>query len=617
MNEGRPSRAGRPKAGRRSGDQVSMLRTLRIKNLALVEDLTWELGPGYNVITGETGAGKSILIGALELVLGERADRTRLRSGADSATVEAVFEVQGWKVPLSEWLEQNGLEPCEEGRLVLKRTVTAVGTNRQFVNGTPTTLAVLKQLGDWLVDIHGPHDHQSLLHTRRQLDLLDAFGGVLELRDRFAGLCGERAVLEAQKAALGMDEAAYARRLDLLRHQVREIEEARLRPEEDEALQALHRRLSNAARLMQLARAALDLLSESESAILPQAGVMGRALQELHRLDPSAGEFLETHARAVEQWRALREDLSRYAERLEVDPEQLQEVEQRLDLIQSLKRKYGRTVADVLAFGERARRELETLEQREVELARLQQGLAEVDRKLRVLGAELTERRRKVIPVLREAVCRHLEDLGFRQSHFEVLLETELDAWTAGPPPSATGFDRVEFLFSPNLGEPLRPLRAIASSGELARVMLALKTVLAAQDEVPVLVFDEVDANVGGETAHAVGAKMREIAEHRQVLCVTHLAQVAAAATHHWVVRKVVRGGRTVSEMAPLDGAERVEELARMLGGRSEEALRHAAALLEGAQGAGGFGSAKGGESVQKPQETAGEGKSRRIRSKA
>jgi DNA repair protein RecN (Recombination protein N) len=594
-----------------------MLRTLRIKNLALVEDLTWELGPGYNVITGETGAGKSILIGALELVLGERADRTRLRSGADSATVEAVFEVQGWKAPLSEWLEQNGLEPCEEGRLVLKRTVTAAGTNRQFVNGTPTTLAVLKQLGDWLVDIHGPHDHQSLLHTGRQLDLLDAFGGVLELRNRFARLCSERAALEAQKAALGMDEAACARRLDLLRHQVREITEARLQPEEEEALQALHRRLSNATRLMQLARAALDLLSESESAILQQAGVMGRALQELHRLDPSAGEFLETHARAVEQWQALREDLSRYADRLEVDPAQLQEVEQRLDLIQGLKRKYGRTVAEVLAFGQQARRELETLEQREVELERLQQGLAEVDQKLRVLGAELTERRRKVIPVLREAVCRHLEDLGFRQSHFEVLLETELDRWTAGPPPSATGFDRVEFLFSPNPGEPLRPLRAIASSGELARVMLALKTVLAAQDEVPVLVFDEVDANVGGETAHAVGAKMREIAEHRQVLCVTHLAQVAAAARHHWVVRKVVRGGRTVSEIAPVDRAERVEELARMLGGRSEEALRHAAALLEGAQGAGGFGFSRGRESVQKPQETTGAGKFRRIRSKA
>ncbi|MEJ5237063.1 MAG: DNA repair protein RecN [Limisphaera sp.] len=562
-----------------------MLRTLRIKNLALVEDLTWELGPGYNVITGETGAGKSILIGALELVLGERADRTRLRSGADSATVEAVFDVQDLRIPLADWLEENGLEPCEDGRLVLKRTVTASGLNRQFVNGTPTTLAVLKRLGDWLVDIHGPHDHQSLLQPGRQLDLLDAYGGLQELRTRFAQACQERARLEQQRAALAMDEAAHARQVDLLRHQVREITEARLQPEEEETLPALHQRLSNAARLLQLTRAALDLLSESESSILQQAGVMGRALQELQRLDPAAREFVESHARAVEQWRALREDLSRYADRLELDPERLQEVEQRLDLIHSLKRKYGRTVAEVLAFGEQARRQLETLEQREAELARLQAAIAQVDQTLRALGAELTERRRKVIPGLTRAVGRQLEDLGFRQSHFEVQLESELDAWTAGPPPAPTGFDRIEFLFAPNPGEPPRPLRAIASSGELARVMLALKTVLAAQDEIPVLVFDEVDANVGGETAHAVGAKMREIAAHRQVLCVTHLPQVAAAASHHWVVRKSVRQGRTVSELEPLEASARVEELARMLGGRTEEALRHAAALLESAQG--------------------------------
>lgn len=561
-----------------------MLRTLRIKNLALVEDLTWEPGPGYNVITGETGAGKSILIGALELVLGERADRTRLRSGADSATVEAVFDVGSLKIPLAAWLEENGLEPCEEGRLVLKRTVTAAGVNRQFVNGTPTTLAVLKRLGDWLVDIHGPHDHQSLLHPGRQMDLLDAHGGLQELRGRFAQACQERARLEQQKAALVMDEAAHARQVDLLRHQVREITEARLQPGEEETLASLHQRLSHAARLLQLTRAALELLSESESSILQQAGVMGRALQELQRIDPAALEFLESHARAVEQWQALREDLSRYADRLELDPERLQEVEQRLDLIHSLKRKYGRTVADVLAFGEQARRQLETLEQREAELARLQAAIARVDETLRALGAELTARRRKIIPTLTRAVCRQLEDLGFRQSHFEVQLESDPGDRPAGPPPSPTGWDRIEFLFAPNPGEPPRPLRAIASSGELARVMLALKTVLAAQDEIPVLVFDEVDANVGGETAHAVGAKMREIAAHRQVLCVTHLPQVAAAASHHWVVRKSMRQGRTVSELEPLTASARVEELARMLGGRTEEALRHAAALLESAQ---------------------------------
>ncbi|MGA4645285.1 DNA repair protein RecN [Limisphaera sp. 4302-co] len=562
-----------------------MLITLRIKNLALVEDLTWELGPGLHVITGETGAGKSLLIGALELVLGERADRSLLRSGAESATVEAVFDVRGLPEPLDPWLMERGLEPCEEGRLMLKRTVTATGANRQFVNGSPAPLAVLKELGDRLVDIHGPHDHQSLLHPARQLDLVDAHAGLQELRTAFARACAERARLERARTELVMDETAYARQLDLLRHQVREITEAALQPGEEETLQAAHQRLSNAARLLQLTRAALDVLTESEQSILNQAGVVGRTLQELQRLDPQTGDWIEWHSRAVEQWQGLAQELSRYADRLELDPRRLEEVEQRLDLLQGLKRKYGRTVADILAFGEEAARQLATLEQRETELARLQSELAALDRRLRELGAELHARRRAALPGLERAVRRHLEDLGFQQCHFEVRLESRLETAGEGPPPSPAGWDRVEFLFAPNPGEPPRPLRAIASSGELARVMLALKTVLAAQDQIPVLVFDEVDANVGGETAHAVGAKMREIAAHRQVLCVTHLAPVAAPATQHWRVQKTVRQGRTYTELTRLDAAGRAEELARMLGGRSEEALRHARSLLEVAEG--------------------------------
>lgn len=582
MNERRRPRFRAARISRPGGSasQVSMLLTLRIKNLALVEDLTWELGPGYHAITGETGAGKSILIGALELVLGERADRTRLRSGADSATVEAVFDIQGLAVPLDRWLAENGLEPCEDGRLLLKRTVTATGLNRQFVNGSPTTLAVLKQLGDWLVDIHGPHDHQSLLQPARQLDLLDAFAGLRNLRGAFAQACEERARIEQAKTDLILDETSYVRQLDLLRHQVREIRQANLRPDEEETLLAEHQRLQHAARLLQLARAALDVLNESETSILNQAGVVGRALQEMERLDPATAEFRALHTQILEPCQSLARQLSRYADTLELDPARLQEVEQRLDLLQTLKRKYGRTLTDVLAFGEQAARQLATLEQRQTELARLQTQLATVEARLRDLGSQLETARRTAIPELERAVRGHLKDLGFAQSHFEIRLESHLAHWTGGPPPSPAGFDRVEFLFAPNPGEPARPLRAIASSGELARVMLALKTVLAAQDEIPVLVFDEVDANVGGETAHAVGAKMRQIAAHRQVLCVTHLAPVAAHAAHHWMVRKRVHQGRTVSEIVRLDPAGRVDELARMLGGRSEEALRHAQTLL-------------------------------------
>jgi DNA repair protein RecN (Recombination protein N) len=558
-----------------------MLTTLRIKNLALVADLTLELQPGLNVISGETGAGKSILIGALNLVLGERADRTLIRSGADSCAVEAVFDVARLKAPLPRFLEANGLEPCEDHQLVLKRTFTAAGANRQFVNGSPTTLQVLAALGQWLVDIHGPHDHQSLLHAGRQLAILDAFGDLASVRDAFAERVRRRAALEAEKAALVVDERTYAQQLDLLRFQVQEITSAKLRADEETQLEQDHQRASNAARLLELSQAALALLSDQEEALLTQAGALGRILQELHRLDPAAAALTALHEQAVSVWQELQTALPRYADAVDLDPARLRELEERLNLVQSLKRKYGATLAEVIAFGEEARRKLHSLEQRDAELARLNGELKAVEAELLRAGKELSARRRKLIPPLAKAVEKHLSALGFRQSRFDVALVSESEISNLKSQIPQSGLDTIEFQFAPNPGEPARPLRAIASSGELARVMLALKTVLAAEDEIPVLVFDEVDANVGGETAHAVGEKMRQIAQRRQVLCVTHLPQVAAHGTAHFVVTKRVQGGRTLSEISLLDRAARVTELARMLGGQSDAARRHAEALLK------------------------------------
>jgi DNA repair protein RecN (Recombination protein N) len=558
-----------------------MLTTLRIKNLALVPDLTVEFQPGLNVVTGETGAGKSILIGALNLVLGERADRTALRAGADSCSVEAVFDVAKLKAPLQSFLEEAGLEPCEDGQLVLKRAFTAAGANRQFINGSPATLATLATVGEWLVDIHGPHDHQSLLHPARQLAILDAFGGLAPAREGFAQQLRRRVALEAEKAALIVDEKTYAQQLDLLRFQAREIGEARLQPGEDAQLEQDHRRASGAARLIELCRAALELLEENEPSLLSQAGTLGRTLHELHRLDPAAAPLADAQARAAAALQELQSGLSHYADRVEMDPERLRELEARLDLLHSLKRKYGPSLADVIAFGEEARRKLASLEQRDAELARLNAELARVDAELWRAGRELSALRCKLIPRLRKAVSAQLADLGFQQSRFDAAIES------VGAPASgtarftATGLDTVEFQFAPNPGEPARPLRAIASSGEMARVMLALKTVLAAEDEVALLVFDEVDANVGGETAHAVGDKMRQIARRRQVLCVTHLAPVAACADAHLVAAKKTQAGRTVTEITPLAAEERVAELARMLGGRGGAARQHAKALLQ------------------------------------
>ena len=551
-----------------------MLTTLRIKNLALVSDLMLELQPGCNVITGETGAGKSIILGALNLVLGERADRALIRSGEESCSVEAVFDVRKLRMPIKNFLEENGLEPCEDYQLVLKRTFTATGTNRQFINGSATTLSILASIGEWLVDMHGPHDHQSLLHPARQLSILDAFGGLEKEREAFAELVKRCTALEAEKTALVVDEKTYAQQLDLLRHQVQEISAARFQPEEEQAVTEEFNRASNGAKLLQLSQGALDALSENENSLISQSGVIGRVLLELQRVDPGAEGLMTLHSQAMETFRELQTSLSRYASKVEVDPARLAELEERLNLIHSLKRKYGSTLAEIIAFGDEAQAKLQSLESRDAELARVNAALEKLDGEIMAAGKKLSTARKKIIPQLAKAASKQLNDLGFKQSQFDV-------AMTATTPYTASGLDAIEFQFAPNPGEPAKPLRAIASSGEMARVMLALKTVLAAEDEIPVLVFDEVDANVGGETANTVGQKMKQIAARRQVLCITHLPQVAAPADAHYVVTKQVRDGRTISEINLLDKKARVTELARMLGGQSDAARKHAEAMLK------------------------------------
>jgi DNA repair protein RecN (Recombination protein N) len=575
-----------------------MLTTLRIKNLALVTDLTLELQPGCNVVTGETGAGKSIIIGALNLVLGERADRSLIRSGEESCSVEAVFEVSHLRAPLEKFLEENGVEPCEDNLLVLKRTFTAAGANRQFINGSPTTLAALATVGEWLVDMHGPHDHQSLLNPARQLLILDAYGRLEREREAFGELVRRRVTLESEKSALIVDEKTYAQQLDLLRFQVQEISAARLQPDEETTVEEEFNRASNSARLLQLSHAALDALSESENSLLTQAGAIGRTLQELQRVDSSAANLADLHSQAVASLRDMQGELSHYAEKISLDPARLAELEERLDLIHSLKRKYGATIDEINAFGAEAKKKLQSLESRDEELVRLNAELQKLDAEIKKAGQSLSAKRKKIIPQLSKAANKQLEDLGFKQSKFDVAISsagaevTRLKSNPLAPsggagqgegatPLRQTGLDAIEFQFAPNPGEPAKPLRAIASSGEMARVMLALKTVLAAEDEIPVLIFDEVDANVGGETANAVGEKMKQIAARRQVLCITHLPQVAAPAGAHYVVTKQIKNGRTISEIQLLGKKDRVTELARMLGGQSDAARKHAEALLK------------------------------------
>ena len=433
---------------------------------------------------------------------------------------------------------------------------------------------MLKNLGDDLVDLHGPHDHQSLLSPETQLRLLDSFARVEQQLEEYRKHYLQLQALLAEHAALNMAETAREQEVDLLRHQVTEIKSANLVAGEEEEIEKRYKLASSSKRLIELASAVANKLSEADDSVLSQLAETQRLLRELEKIDSSIAQFSSAHAGAVVELSEIARTLSAYAEKLDLDPEQLAALEQRVSLFETLKRKYGGSIADVIAFGERAAERMRKIEGRDVELERLTKDIENIRMQMNCAGEVLSKARRKVAPKLSENIRRNLRDLGFRQSEFEAKLTTLEE-------PRSTGFDSVELLFSPNPGEPLKPLRAIASSGEISRLMLAVKSALAAHDAIPLLVFDEIDTNVGGEIANAVGAKMQALGRDHQVICITHLPQVAATAASHFVVTKDVTRGRTFSNLHQVTGKDRQEEIARMLGGKSDSALKLAASLLK------------------------------------
>lgn len=548
------------------------LASLRIRNLALVEDLHWEPPPGFVAITGETGAGKSIILGAVKLLMGERADKSLIRAGAEACTVEGVFELAA-NSPLHALLDEGGVEPCEDGRLIIRRTINITGGGKQFINGSPCTLALLRQAGDALLDLHGPHDHQSLFSREQQLALLDAFAGAEGLRADYLAARKEWAQFIAEKKRLSEGAEAVTREIDILSHQVEEINDAGLKPGEEEPLLARQRTAANSHRLTEICGELVALASEGENSLSERLADVLRLVKEVQRLD-SSGESLSNAAVALfEMMQEFSRAIDHYASRLENDPEQLPSIEARLDLIQLLKRKYGPTVEAILEFGERAADRLKELRGREERGGGLEAEIERAAARLDAAAQKLTRARQAAMPRLSNLVKRHLADLGFAKGGFSIALEELAES---GP----HGREEIEFLFAPNLGEPERPLRSIASSGEISRVMLALKTSLAAQDSVPILIFDEIDANVGGEIGAKVGVKMRELGDSHQVFCITHLPQVAAFSSSQFVVVKSTAAGRTRTELLEVNGKTREQEIARMLGGKAESALSHARALL-------------------------------------
>jgi DNA repair protein RecN (Recombination protein N) len=550
-----------------------MLTLLKIRNLALVDELVWELGPGLVGVTGETGAGKSVIVGALKLVLGERADKSLIRSGEESCTVEAVFELDD-ATEIDAALAEGGLDPCEDGSLIVRRVI-GQSANRQFVNDSPVTLGLLKRLGEHLVDLHGPHDHQSLLSTERQLSMLDAYAGSDGSLDAYRAAWRAWRDKETELEDLRQAETAGTQELELLRHQVTEIDAAQLKPEEEDEIADRYRRASNASRLVELSSAAAAALGEDEAGLLKRLLEVQRLVRDLEKLDPGIRERTQGLEGAVMELQELERSMVDYAEDLDIDPAEASRLEDRVNLFETLKRKYGGDLVAVLAHRDRAAARLDSVENRGERLEQLAAEAAQLREATDKAGLALSAKRKKAAPKLAKEIAGQLKDLGFKQSSFELKVVSNKE-------PAASGLEGIDFLFGPNPGEPLQPLRQIASSGEISRVMLAVKSALADQDATPLMVFDEIDANVGGEIARAVGRKMATLGARHQVVAITHFPQVAALAARHYVVEKEVAGGRTRSRMFPVNGEGRISELVRMLGGGGESARAMAASLLEG-----------------------------------
>lgn len=563
-----------------------MLAWLKVRNLALVEEATVEWGEGLNVITGETGAGKSVLMGALALLLGERADAGAVRAGADKCVAEARFELKGAaRKAVEDLLDEAGIDAGEDGELVVRRVVRAGGGGSASVNDSPATAGLLKRLGGLLVDLHGPHDHQSLFRTSAQLDVLDAVADDQAEREAYGAAWAEKLEWEERLEALEGDVGDVEGQIDLLEYRVREIREAELDPEEEPRIREEHEVLGNLQRVLELSQEMVQAISEGEPSAL---GVLHGALAagpELSRLLPEAAEWAESLGRHADALAALSSEIQRRAEGLEADGARLEWLDARIATYERLKRKYGPEVADVERTGREAAERLADLKSRDERRTEAKRQLARLEEVLQVRGKALRKRRQAAAEKLGPAVTKELRELGFETGRLDVELQL-LDA------PGAQGLDHVEMMFAPNAGEGRRPLRAIASSGEISRVMLAIKVVLAAADRTDVLVFDEIDANVGGETAHAVGRKLRAAARARQVIAITHLAPVAAQGEHHVVVSKSVEGGRTMTRVRLLaTPEEREAEITRMLGGEVDgpdatgAARRLAAELLRRAHG--------------------------------
>lgn len=554
-----------------------MLTHLKVKNFAIVAAAEIAFGSGLNIITGETGAGKSILMGALQLVLGGRADRSAIRDGAADAWVEATFSLSN-TTAIDALLSKLHIPRCDEGALLIRRSVAATGAGRCLVNDTPTTVQTLRRLGALLVDIHGPYDHQSLLHPDFQRDVLDAYGNCANQRASCLKHWQELRDLEQQVKKLDSSAENVITEIDHLEYMIDEISSAALSEADEGELIATHAQAANAEQILHLGTLISDALTEGQQSAFDLLSDVQTNLGELARIMPEAAAWRSEAQSIAMQLQELGRAVVDRITQVEASPDELAQLEARMALVQRLKRKYGRSIADILATLAQHKARLQNLLGRSEQIVELETKIVAARAAHLTDCAELRKIRALEALRLARAITNELRDLGFLRAGFSV----EISATTPGP----HGSDNIVFGFAPNPGESTRPLKSIASSGEIARVMLAVKAVLSTHDNIPILVFDEIDANIGGEVGKVVGQKMRYVARNHQVISITHLPQSAVYGSHHFVVSKEVVKGRTHMRVALLNATERTDEIARMLGGKSSSGIveRHANELIAAAQ---------------------------------
>jgi DNA repair protein RecN (Recombination protein N) len=551
-----------------------MLDVLRIENYALIDSLEVEFRPGFNVLTGETGAGKSIIVGALNLVLGARASNETVRAGAKRAKIHAVFSLPRISRRLKQILDEHEIE-LEDGQLHVSRVVGADGRSRAYAGDSIVPIAVLSRIGDELVDLHGQHDHQSLLKTDRQLDLLDAYGGTEEHVVEVGEQVIELRRLQQELANLESDDRERTRRVEFLRFEVSEINAANLESGEEDEVKTRRNLITNAEKVVELTSAAYAALYEGEGqAAIDAVDAALTALEGLGEIDDQFRPLSEQ----LGVIRAMLDDfcteLRGQTEELEFDPHELESLNQRISQIGGLKRKFGDSIDAILAYRDQAVEEIARFDQRDKTITELQAQCGKLTKAAEQAALELSKKRQAAAVRLDKKVSSALQELGMKGGAFQTRFErTEL---------ARTGIDRVEFLLTANPGESPKPLRQVASGGEISRVMLGIKTVFASADKIPTLIFDEIDAGVGGAVANKVAARLRELAQSHQTICITHLPQIAAAAHRHLHVAKATVKGRTSTSAVVVDADARVNELARLLDGSlSDVSVQHAAEMLK------------------------------------